>query len=305
MAFLRMLEQIRLPGLNELMLLITRFGEETLFLAVVLILFWCVNKKWGYYIMSVGFIGTVANQFLKILCRIPRPWVLDPNFSIVEAAREAAAGYSFPSGHSQSAVGTYGAIAAVTQKKWLRWGCIAMAVLVPFSRMYLGVHTPKDVLVGAGMALVLLLVLRPVARDEEKRWMKVLFPVMLLEGMAYILFVELYHFPADVDRDNLNSAVKTAYTLFGAISGMGIAFVMDEKKLHFPVSAVWWAQILKLVLGLALVLTVKSLLKAPMYRLFNGHYAADAVRYFVVVVVAGAIWPMTFRWFSGLGRKKA
>ena len=92
--------------------------------------FWCVSKEEGYYLLFVGFFGTVLNQFLKLLCRIPRPWVLDPNFTIVESARAAATGYSFPSGHTQNAVGTFGAMALRTERKWVRGVCIALIVLV-------------------------------------------------------------------------------------------------------------------------------------------------------------------------------
>ena len=60
---------------------------------------------------------------------------------------------------------------------------------------------------------------------------------------------------------------------------------------------------LKIAGGLALVLLVKSGLKAPLDALFGGHMIARAVRYGLVVVVAGMIWPMTFGWFSRLGRK--
>ena len=146
MEFLYFLENLRMPGLNEAMLLITRLGEETAFLVAALIVFWCVDKYVGYYTLYVGFIGTIANQFMKLWFRIPRPWVLDENFTVVGNAKEAATGYSFPSGHSQSGVGTLGGIAAVTKTKWLKITCIVLAVLIPFSRMYLGVHTPADVL---------------------------------------------------------------------------------------------------------------------------------------------------------------
>ena len=110
MQFLYFLESIRIPGLNEFMLGITYFGDEIAFLVTALILFWCVDKRQGYYILSVGFLGTIANQFMKLWFRIPRPWVQDPNFTILEQAREAATGYSFPSGHTQSSVGTFGGI---------------------------------------------------------------------------------------------------------------------------------------------------------------------------------------------------
>ena len=151
MDILYWFESIRVPVLNEFMLLITQLGEETAFLVVALILFWCVDKYKGYYILGVGFIGTLANQFMKLWFRVPRPWVLNENFTILEQAREAAAGYSFPSGHSQTAVGTFGCIAVTQKNKIIRVACIAFMILVPFSRMYVGVHTPADVLAGAAV----------------------------------------------------------------------------------------------------------------------------------------------------------
>ena len=86
MEFLRLLEEIRTGWLNGIMLAVTYLGSEIIFLAVALIFFWCVDKTRGYYLMSVGFVGTILNQFLKLYCRIPRPWVQDPQFTIVEEA---------------------------------------------------------------------------------------------------------------------------------------------------------------------------------------------------------------------------
>ena len=83
MEILYLLEKIRMPGLNELMLVVTTLGEETAFLVIGLIIFWCVDKKKGYYVMSVGFAGTILNQIIKLSCRIPRPWVIDPDFAIL------------------------------------------------------------------------------------------------------------------------------------------------------------------------------------------------------------------------------
>lgn len=71
--------------------------------------------------------------------------MLDPDFQIVEAARADATGYSFPSGHTQNIVGTTASIFASRKETWVRIVCIVLMVLVPFSRMYLGVHTPLDV----------------------------------------------------------------------------------------------------------------------------------------------------------------
>ena len=142
MEALYALESIRVPWLDTVMAAITHLGEETVFMVAALFVFWCVSKRHGYYLLAIGFAGTVLNQFLKLLFRIPRPWVLDSDFTIVESARAQATGYSFPSGHSQNAIGTFGGIARFTRRKWVRVAAIVVAVLVPLSRMYLGVHTP-------------------------------------------------------------------------------------------------------------------------------------------------------------------
>jgi len=303
MSFLYWLEGIRFPVLNEFMLLITQFGEETAFLVTALILFWCVNKRSGYFVLSVGFIGTLANQFMKLWFRIPRPWVLDENFTILEQAREAASGYSFPSGHTQNAVGTFGGIACTVKTKWVRITAITIAVLVPFSRMYIGVHTPLDVLIAAAMAIVLLLILKPVVLGNTKRNMPFLLVVMSILAIGYLCFVEFYPFPADIDPHNLQSGLKNAYTLFGALLGLLVVYIVDEKWLKFTTEAVWWAQILKVGLGLAVVLAVKSGMKIPLNMLF-GESIGRAVRYFLIVIVAGIIWPLSFRFFGKLGSKE-
>lgn len=297
MEFLYLLEKLRVPGLNELMLGITTLGEETAFLALALIFFWCIDKKRGYLLMAVGFTGTILNQFLKLACRVPRPWVLDPDFTILEQAREAASGYSFPSGHTQFAVGTFGSICATEKNKWIRGICIALMVLVPFSRMYVGVHTPADVLVGAGMALFLVwLMNKPVMASSEKT-MKLLIGGMIALALAFLAYVELWQFPADIDSHNLESGMKNAYTMLGCLVGVAIVYVVDSKYLKFDTKAIWWAQLIKAGLGLVVVLAVKSGLKAPLDALFAGHMAARGVRYFLVVLTAGVLWPMTFRWF--------
>ena len=305
MQLLYTLQEIRTPALDAVMQLITRLGEETIFMVAAIVVFWCVSKKGGYYLLSVGFIGTVANQWLKIAFRIPRPWVLDPNFEIVESAREAATGYSFPSGHTQSAVGTFGGIARMTKTKWLRWVCIAIALLVSFSRMYLGVHTPLDVGVSLVVAAVLVLVLWPIVEKAEEKpavlgW---LLLAMLVFSGAFLAFLYCYPFPADVDTENLAHAVENAWKLTGAIAGMCIAWWVDVKFIHFEVKAVWWAQLLKIVLGLAIVVGIKSGLKAPLIALIGNAGVANAVRYGLMVLFAGALWPLTFKFWGKLGRK--
>ena len=302
MAILHLLEGLRSPVLNDFFLTVTELGGETAFLVLALIFFWCVDKRRGYYIMAVGFVGTIANQFLKLWFRIPRPWVRDESFTAVEAAKGDAGGYSFPSGHTQTSVGTFGSIAASAKNRIVQVICITLAVLVGFSRMYLGVHTPADVLVGAVMALVLVLIVKPVVYRGGHKGMKILIAVMLAMAVGMLVYVEWN--PAGFAADDVNylSGLKNAYTMLGCLIGVAVVYFVDYRFLKFETDAIWWAQIIKAVLGLGVVLAVKEGLRAPLEALIPV-YPARAVRYFLIVIAAGIVWPATFKWFGKIGKK--
>ena len=302
MEFLYLLEELRTPWLDGIVSALTHLGGETVFLIAALAVFWCMDKRQGYYLLSVGFMGTLVNQFLKITCRIPRPWVRDPGFTIVESARAEATGYSFPSGHSTSSVGTFGVLATEGKRLWLQLIWLALCFLIPLTRLYLGVHTPADVLVGSAIPLFFIIVLRPVIYREDGKHMPKLLALMLLLSAGFVAYMELFPFPADVDPDNLHSALKNSYTLLGSLFGMIIVWYAD-RKLNFSTEGVWYVQILKTGLGLALALLVKEGLRQPLDALFGGHMIARAVRYMVLVLFAGILWPMTFPRFAKLGRK--
>ena len=76
MEFLEFLEGIRIPFVTDIMLAITYLGDEIAFLVAALVMFWCVDKRRGYLLLSVGFFGTITSQFMKMVFRVPRPWLL-------------------------------------------------------------------------------------------------------------------------------------------------------------------------------------------------------------------------------------
>lgn len=308
MGFLYVLEGLRTPLLDKVMGAVTFLGGEVVFVALAIILFWCVSKRDGYYVIAAGIGGTVVSQTLKIACRIPRPWVRDPNFTIVESARAEAGGYSFPSGHSQNSIVSMGGTAMCAKKTWLRVLLWVLAALVCFSRMYVGVHTPADVGVGAVLGLALVFSLRPVfRRSEEKPWLiTAVYAVCAALALGAVLYAELYPWPADIDQANLAEFHKNSYTMLGLALAVLVAGPIERKYIDFDTSAPWWAQIIKCALGFGVVLGVRVGLKAPLNALFNGHMAANALRYFIMVLAAMLLWPLTFPWFAKgcpLGKK--
>ena len=306
MDILYALEKIRTPFWNGVMSAVTQLGGEVIFIVAAVVVFWCVSKWEGYYLMTIAFCGTVLNQFLKLICRVPRPWVRDPNFTIVESARAEATGYSFPSGHTQNAVGLFGGMARWGGRRWVRLGLTALALIIAFSRMYLGVHTPADVGVSLVLAAALVLGLYPLMRraQEKPRYMGYVLAAMLVVSGAFVVFVETCGFPADMDAENLASGIGNAWKMLGAVTGMTLAWLLDRRYIHFETQAVWWVQAIKVAVGMALLLAIKSGLKAPLLALLGHEGLAGGVRYFLLVLVAGAVWPLVFRPMSKWGKGK-
>lgn len=304
MDILYALEKIRTPFWNGVMSAVTQLGGEVIFIVAAVVVFWCVSKWEGYYLMTIAFCGTVLNQFLKLICRVPRPWVRDPNFTIVESARAEATGYSFPSGHTQNAIGLFGGMARWGGRRWVRLGLTTLALVIAFSRMYLGVHTPADVGVSLVLAAALVLGLYPLMRraQEKPRYMGYVLAAMLVVSGAFVVFVETCGFPADMDAENLASGIGNAWKMLGAVAGMTLAWLLDRRYIHFETQAVWWVQVIKVAVGMALLLAIKSGLKAPLLALLGHEGLAGGVRHFLLVLVAGAVWPLVFRPMSKWGK---
>ena len=102
----------------------------------------------------------------------------------------------------------------------------------------------------------------------------------------------------------LASGIGNAWKMLGAVAGMTLAWLLDRRYIHFETQAVWWVQVIKVAVGMALLLAIKSGLKAPLLALLGHEGLAGGVRYFLLVLVAGAVWPLVFRPMSKWGKGK-
>lgn len=303
MSFLYVLERIRTPFLDGLFYAVTQMGDELFFIAVALLVFWCVDKRCGYYLLTTCFFGILLNEILKLMFRIPRPWVRDPAFTVVEKARARALGYSFPSGHTQNAVCFFGCIALWMRRRWVSVLCGIGAVLVAFSRLYLGVHTPWDVGVSAALALLLVCVLYPVFHryGDDGRVFGGFIAVMTVCSVGYLFVTSCVIGGGNRElSENIVSGISHGYYMLGGVLGLAVSYPLERKYVRFDTHATPLGQAVKMIVGMGLVIVLKGLLKQPLLLLFGGHEAANALRYGLTVLFAGTVWPMSFRYLAKL-----
>ncbi len=302
MEVLHWLESIRSPFLDTLMGLITQLGEDLVFTVVIIGTLWCLDKRAGFWMFFSWGLGTGINQLVKAVCKIPRPWVRDPSLKAVESAIPAATGYSFPSGHTQSVIGLFGSLSVFARKWAVTIVSLVLILLTGFSRMYLGVHTPADVLCAFAIGFVVVMLMRWLASLEEKfPWITRLASVILV-GISTALL--LYAVIDGNGEENMLHAAENGWKMLGASIGLSAAWELDKKVLHFKTDAVWYVQIAKFLVGILGALAIQAGLKQPLLSLFGGSYVAHGVRYLLLTVFAGILYPLTFGWWAKLGKKE-
>lgn len=201
--------------------------------AVFCFIYWVMSKKTGTWLL-LNFAGAnLVNGFLKLTACIYRPWIKDARVIPAGDAITTATGYSFPSGHSTNAAAYYGSGAVCAWKKDKKWRVVSvllilLMLLAMFSRNYLGVHTPQDVLVGFAATFVVIFLnirlFRWMEADVKNR--DITFVLIGLAVIAaLIIYITVKPYPMDyVDGVLLVDPEKMKPDTFEAI-GDGIGFL--------------------------------------------------------------------------------
>jgi len=297
MELLRSIESIRTPFLDTLIGLITRLGEETIGIVLLCLVFWCISKKIAYVIGVAFFLSGLTVQGMKICFRIERPWVIDPTFEPVPGAELYATGYSFPSGHTQSAAAFYGALGSQVKPMAFKVILFAIPVLVAFSRMYLGVHSLQDVLVSLVITFLLIWVTCKLITSEveSKKKELAISLFIILYAVAVIMVAAVMYSNGTIEDRYIADCLKAA----GAGIGFAVGMFVERVYIKFSVkSKNIGMHIIKVVIGIAGVLTFQEGLK---YIIGTG-FIVDMFRYFLMISWVTMLYPLLIKRFFAVER---
>ncbi len=278
----------------------------TWLLFVPFIVYWCISKKSGLFMIMSVCISRYLNGIMKVTACAYRPFVRDAR--IIPAGHKPS-GYSFPSGHTMWASPILGSLIVLTRKKsrLFAWLCGLLIILVAFSRMYLGVHTPQDVICGtiAGVFAVWLasfIMNRP--ERENSFLMAGLFLCVL--GVIYTAFKP---YPMDyVDGKLLVDPDKMMLDTFYAV-GMATGFIfgrwIERKYVQFEVTGLNLRGVIFAVIGLIPVYFIAWTFAGDYTFLFDVLGAVFGVKGgrfamgFIFLLWAVAIWPCVIKLTQG------
>lgn len=294
MDFLFYLQELRNPVMDAIFSVLTHLGSELIVIGVLCLFFWCLDKKTAYKLCFTYFISGLAVQGLKIACRIERPWIRDTRLYPVESAIEGATGYSFPSGHTQSSTGLFSSLAFTFKKIWVYIVGFILIALVMFTRMYLGCHTPADVLVSFAITVTVSFCVNYAYEHFKSSKITNLIVFILIELISIGLIAYSYYVVTS-GKSTIALAID-GFKAAGAGIGFGIGWFIEVTYVNFDPKGCKkiWQQILKLAIGIGVALLIKSGIKA----IFGGEsILVNIVRYALAVVWIVGIFPIIIKKF--------
>lgn len=303
--FLLFLQNIRisLPEIfDKFFLSITIFGEYWLPALICAIIYWCIDFKTGIYLFTLGSFNIFVAHLFKMIACVYRPWVLDERIKPSKLAVPFAKGYSFPSGHSSMSSSVLGGVAYFQKdKKAYCILLILLILLIGFSRLWLGVHTPQDVVFGLGIGLAFIFLCNRLinwAEKDNKRYiyLLVITNIFAILAIVYMLFLNSYKVDY-VDGELLVDPQKQKYAaLMAYMYSLGIVngcFLCGRFFRFNPKDASVKSKVLRIIVGVVLIiLLIKFGLTHLIFNDFN--YKLASILTFLIGFTITFIYPYIF-----------
>lgn len=273
-----LVQSIAAPWLDTSMTWITDLGSAEAYVALMVVTYLAVDARAGRTIGIALMVSFLVNQYAKAWFDTPRPFELDASVVRTQRAVDGALGPGFPSGHAQSATTFWGLAAALVQRAWFWVAAVLLIGVVAFSRVYLGVHVPTDVLGGLliGVVVVALAALWVRSGFEPPVWLAVALGVALPFG---------FHLAFPTPESDL---------VTGALAALTVGPMLVRHRTDGPLLGRLGVTLVGLALAFTVLVASSELLPEAIKRDPVGGY----LRYFVLGATATVFAPFVGQAFG-------
>lgn len=269
MEIIKYIQSFSSPFLDMFFSFITHVGAQTLGIFLAILFFWCIDKKFGYRFLYGILFSFSLNNVVKGIFKAPRPIGVE---GIHSSEVQTATGDSFPSGHSQGNATTVTILIDQFRYKWLIVIGVIMLILVPVSRLYLGVHWPRDVIWGTIIGIVSAIISNKIFNLSNIKGRYILV-ISLLLYLSLGLF-----FPSD-----------DLFKALGAFTGFIVGMLIEEKYINFNANTSLKNNIIKVIIGL-----LGAGLIYLGFSIFADSIMISFIKYFSITFFAIVIAPIIF-----------
>lgn len=287
MEFVRMLQDIRFSvpdAVDGFFAFVSSYAFNVAIpMVMICYILWFVDKRGGLLLSLNYSFSMLFAWIVKGWVRQPRPWELDPEIDPYDPSVKGKSTYSFPSGHTASVLSSYGTAAAIIRTGWFRAFCIVMMILVPFSRMFLGMHTPADILGSVAVVIAVCAVNHIIIKlfYDDRRIILAIYTALTVAAAALCMAVG-----GDIHY----------ITPCGICLGTAVGTFLEDRYVGYsiPVLSVKKA-VLRLVLGMMIMLVlfgIPYLFHSDIGTIIGG---------FLTMVFATAVYPMIMKRMDGHG----
>lgn len=268
------------------------------------IVFWAVNKCWGYRAMFSYLCGDTLNGTIKLTVCAYRPWIRSAQIEPAGDSKTAATGYSFPSGHSLSAAINYGSIftwAKENKRKGIAILCVILILLTGFSRNFLGVHTPQDVIIGLTEGILIIWIVGLIQKKTEgnEKVHNILTAIGIIAVFGVLLYVTHKTYPMDYVDDKLlvdpQSMMNDVFKACGGLFGLLIGSLVERHYIHYEIPEHSTKLPALAVLGFVLMFSWKKYFEPATVVLWLGKHWGYFVGRCLMVLFAMIVWPLVIQ----------
>ena len=289
---------------NSFFLACSVYGETTAVIILTALLYWCIDKKIGEYVLvSMGW-ANLINGIVKLTACIYRPWVVDSRIKPVEDALATANGYSFPSGHVTSLTTLFGGptLKANISKafKILLW---IFVLIIGLSRLYLGVHFVSDVVFAFLFTLAVLLIVKKLFDmvEENPNLDLIISAAGIIVSILFVVYAMTKSYPMDYDAAGkliANPAKLMLESIYkaGFACAIFISWPIERRYIKFSSDGDVQTRLFRGLLGFIILEVYFNCIGMPIYK--SGTVIGIFLSTFIPLIFIMLIYPICINYFN-------